>query len=81
MAPCPDEMPETGETTMLATNTKIRLEKVGKVWRALYAGPNGDVTVCACNTKRATEINAEFIMRTMPLATWRAFVSRPNCDA
>jgi hypothetical protein len=63
---------------MLSTDTKVRIEKVGKVWRAVYAGPNGDATICACNTKSATEINAEFIMRTMPPAMWRALVAKPN---
>jgi hypothetical protein len=55
---------------MFTTDKHLKVEKVGKVWRATYDGK----TICSCRTKRATEQNAEFIMRTMPRETWRALV-------
>lgn len=65
----------------MTTDKLLKIEKIGRVYRALYVGPNGPVTLCSCGTKRATEINAEFILRTMPRNTWTAFISQPNITA
>jgi hypothetical protein len=56
----------------MTTDRHLKIEKLGKVWRATYDG----VTICSCSTKHATECNAEYLMRHMPAATWRALVAR-----
>lgn len=62
----------------MTTDKLLKIEKIGKVWRALYTGPNGAVTLCSCATKRATEQNAEYLMSHMHPEVWKALVSRPN---
>lgn len=54
----------------LSTDQHLKVEKVGKTWVARYDG----VTICACSTKKAAEQNAEFLMKNMPNAHWRALV-------
>jgi len=58
----------------MTTDKHLKVEKIGQVWRATYDG----VTICSCNTKRATVQNAEFIMRTSSPAMWKALVNGPK---
>ena len=56
----------------MTTDRHLKIEKIGKVWRATYDG----VTICATNTKSSCVANAEYLMQHMQPATWRALVGQ-----
>ena len=56
----------------LSTDKNLKVEKVGKVWRAQYKG----VTICSTMTKQSCIDNAEFLMRTMTPRLWQALVTQ-----
>ena len=56
---------------MFTTDKHLKVERVGRVWRAQYDG----VTICSCATKSATQVNAEFLMQRMPAPVWRALIA------
>ena len=58
---------------MFRTDKLLKVEQVGRVWRAQYDG----VTICSCATKSATERNAEFLMQSAPIKLWQALVAKP----
>ncbi len=53
------------------TDRHLKVEKIGKTWRATYDG----VTICATMSRSSCEANAEYLMQRMQPAVWRALVA------
>jgi len=53
-----NQTPEHGITIDI-NGYQTTIEKIGKVWRAQV----NNLTICSCNTRKATKENAEFLLR------------------